>query len=152
WRLLLARPRPPPTNPPLRPLPRRTHRLRRRSHSRAIAIISIHAGLPDSVCHHRPSSEETENVMKAVFVEQIGGPENIKYGDQPKPTLQPGQALVKLAAAGVNFIDIYFRTGLYQAPPPIILGSEGAGTVEEVAPDVTTVKPGDRVVYAMARG
>ena len=90
--------------------------------------------------------------MKAVFVEQIGGVENLKYADVAKPAPAPGQALVKIAAAGVNFIDIYFRTGLYPAQPPVVLGSEGAGTVEAVAPDVTTVKPGDRVAYAMARG
>jgi NADPH:quinone reductase len=90
--------------------------------------------------------------MKAVFVEQPGGVENLKYGEMPKPEPGPGQALVKIAASGVNFIDVYFRTGLYPAPPPVVLGSEGAGTVEAVAPDVTTVKPGDRVAYALSRG
>ncbi|HLG97040.1 MAG TPA: quinone oxidoreductase [Bryobacteraceae bacterium] len=90
--------------------------------------------------------------MKAVVVEKTGGVENLKYAEMPKPELAPGQALVKIAASGVNFIDTYFRTGLYPAQPPIILGSEGAGTVEDVAFDVTNVKPGDRVVYAMARG
>lgn len=90
--------------------------------------------------------------MKAVFVEQFGGPENLKYGDIPKPSPGPGQALVKIAASGVNYIDIYFRMGLYPAQLPVILGSEGAGTVEAVAPDVTDVAPGERVAYAMARG
>ncbi|HYK16368.1 MAG TPA: quinone oxidoreductase [Bryobacteraceae bacterium] len=90
--------------------------------------------------------------MKAVFVEQPGGVENLKYGDMPAPTPGPGQALVKIAASGVNFIDTYFRTGLYPAQPPIVLGSEGAGTVEAVATDVTTVKPSDRVAYALSRG
>lgn len=90
--------------------------------------------------------------MKAVFVEQPGGPEQLKYADLPKPKPAPGQALVKIGATGVNFIDIYFRIGLYKADPPIVLGNEGAGTVEEVAPDVTDVKAGDRVAYAMARG
>ena len=90
--------------------------------------------------------------MKAVFVEQPGGPENLKYADLPKPTPGPGQALVKIAAAGVNFIDVYFRTGLYKADPPVVLGNEAAGTVEAVGTDVTDVKPGDRVAYAMARG
>ena len=68
--------------------------------------------------------------MKAVFVEQTGGPENLKYADIPKPTAGPGQAIVKIAASGVNFIDTYFRTGLYPAPPPILLGNEGAVGVE----------------------
>ena len=90
--------------------------------------------------------------MKALFVEQFGGVENLKYADLPKPAPAPGQALVKIAAAGVNYIDIYFRTGLYPAQPPVVLGSEGAGTVEAVAPDVTNIKPGDRVAYAMSRG
>ena len=90
--------------------------------------------------------------MKAVFVEQTGGVENLHYGDQPKPSPAPGQALVKLVASGVNFIDIYFRRGVYPAPLPMVLGSEGAGTVEAVGPDVKNVAPGDRVAYAMARG
>ena len=90
--------------------------------------------------------------MKAVFVEQPGGPEQLKYADLPKPTPGPGQALVKIEASGVNFIDIYFRTGLYKADPPIQLGNEGAGVVEAVGPDVSDVQPGDRVAYAMARG
>ena len=90
--------------------------------------------------------------MKAVYVEQPGGVENMKYGDLPKPSPGPGQALVKIAASGVNYIDVYFRKGVYPAPPPIVLGSEGAGTVEQIGADVTNVAPGDRVAYAMARG
>lgn len=90
--------------------------------------------------------------MKAVFVEKPGGVENLKYADVPKPEPGPGQALVKIAAAGVNFIDVYFRTGLYKADPPVVLGNEAAGTVESVGPGVAEVQPGDRVAYAMARG
>jgi NADPH2:quinone reductase len=90
--------------------------------------------------------------MKAVFVEQFGGVENLKHADLPKPEPGPGQALVKIAATGVNFIDVYFRIGLYPAPPPVVLGNEGAGRVEAVGPDVTNVRPGDRVAYAMTRG
>ncbi len=90
--------------------------------------------------------------MKAVFVEQPGGLEKLKYAEVAKPSPGPGQALVKLAASGVNYIDVYFRMGVYPASPPIILGSEGAGTVESVAPDVKNVAPGDRVAYAMPRG
>jgi NADPH2:quinone reductase len=90
--------------------------------------------------------------MKAVFVEQPGGVENLKFGDLPKPSPGPGEALVKIAASGVNYIDIYFRKGVYPATPPIVLGSEGAGAVESVGPDVKNVAVGDRVAYAMARG
>ncbi len=90
--------------------------------------------------------------MKAVYIEHTGGPEALQFGDQPKPEPAEGQALVKIAASGVNFIDTYHRTGLYKLPMPAILGSEGAGTVEAVGEGVTTVKAGDRVAWAMTRG
>jgi NADPH2:quinone reductase len=70
----------------------------------------------------------------------------------PVPEPGPGQALVRVAVSGVNFIDIYFRTGLYKSDVPIAIGSEGAGTVEAVGAGVTGVAPGDRVAWAMPRG
>jgi NADPH2:quinone reductase len=90
--------------------------------------------------------------MKAVYIEQTGGAEALQFGDQPKPEAGEGQALVKISASGVNFIDTYHRTGLYKLPMPAILGSEGAGIVEAVGDGVKTVKPGDRVAWAMTRG
>ena len=90
--------------------------------------------------------------MKRVQVVETGGPEKMQLADVPTPVPGPGQALVRIAASGVNFIDVYFRTGLYKADLPVTLGSEAAGTVEAVAPGVTEVAPGDRVAYAMARG
>ena len=90
--------------------------------------------------------------MKCIQVTVPGGPENLELVDAPTPVPGPKQALVKIAASGVNFIDVYFRTGLYKAELPVTLGSEAAGTVEAVGPDVTEVAPGDRVAYAMARG
>lgn len=90
--------------------------------------------------------------MKAIQVKQTGGPEQMELVEVPKPEPGPNQALVKIAAAGVNFIDVYFRTGLYKADLPIMLGMEAAGVVESVGPEVTEVKPGDRVAYAMTRG
>lgn len=90
--------------------------------------------------------------MKAIYVEQPGGADALKFGEVPQPKPGPGQALVKIAASGVNYIDIYFRTGLYKAEPPVLLGMEGAGTVEAVGEGVTACKPGDRVAYAMQRG
>ena len=90
--------------------------------------------------------------MKAVQVRETGGPEKMELVDLPQPVPGPGQALVKIAASGVNFIDVYFRTGLYKADLPATLGSEGAGTVESVGAGVTEFAPGDRVAYAMARG
>lgn len=90
--------------------------------------------------------------MKQIQVTQTGGPEQLRLADAPKPSPGPKQALVKIAAAGVNFIDVYHRTGLYKLDLPFTPGMEAAGTVEAVGPDVTEVKPGDRVAYAMARG
>ena len=90
--------------------------------------------------------------MKIVLVEEPGGPEQLRLIEMPKPEPGRDQALVKIAAAGVNYIDIYHRTGLYKVDPPITLGMEGAGVVEAVGEGVTEVAPGDRVAYAMARG
>ena len=90
--------------------------------------------------------------MKAVFVNTPGGVDQLQYADLPKPVPGKGQALVKIAVSGVNFIDVYFRTGLYKADAPISLGMEAAGVVEAVGEGVTDVKPGDRAAYAMARG
>jgi NADPH2:quinone reductase len=90
--------------------------------------------------------------MKAIQVQQLGGPEQLKLVDVPDPVPGPKQALVAVDVSGVNFIDVYFRTGLYKADLPFTPGSEAAGVVEAVGPDVTNVQVGDRVAYAMARG
>src|SRR6478672_11694153 len=90
--------------------------------------------------------------MKAIRVHQHGGPENMLLEEAPTPLPGPQQALVRLVVAGVNFIDVYFRTGLYKAEQPTALGNEGAGIVEKIGPDVIEVNVGDRVAYAMARG
>ncbi|MGD0774812.1 MAG: quinone oxidoreductase [Candidatus Solibacter sp.] len=90
--------------------------------------------------------------MKSIQVNVPGGAENLQLVDIPTPQPGPGQALVRIAASGVNFIDIYFRTGLYKADLPIAIGSEAAGTVEAVGEGVSEVAPGDRVAYAMVRG
>src|SRR5579872_5487675 len=90
--------------------------------------------------------------MKRIQVNVPGGPDNLLLVDTPMPAPGPKQALVRIAASGVNFIDVYFRMGLYKADLPIVLGNEGAGTVETVGTEVTEVAPGDRVAYAMARG
>src|SRR6266581_3834645 len=90
--------------------------------------------------------------MKAIRVSQTGGTEVLQYVDIATPKPAPGEALVRLEAIGVNFIDVYHRTGLYKLPLPATPGSEGAGVVEAIGPDVAVVKKGDRVAYAMARG
>ena len=90
--------------------------------------------------------------MKRIQVNETGGPENMQLVEVPTPQPGPRQALVRIAASGVNFIDVYFRMGLYKADLPVTLGNEAAGTVEAVGPEVTEVAVGDRVAYAMARG
>lgn len=94
----------------------------------------------------------TLNNVKAILVHTVGGPENLLLQDVPTPAPGPGQALVRIHAIGVNFIDIYFRTGLYKAPAPVAIGQEAAGVVEAVGPDVNEVAVGDRVAYAGPRG
>ena len=87
-----------------------------------------------------------------MVADPVGGPENLKYIDVPEPEVKPGQALVKVEAAGVNFVDVYFRTGLYKAPEsPVLLGNEGAGTIAAAASDVN-LPVGTRVAWAMVRG
>jgi NADPH2:quinone reductase len=83
--------------------------------------------------------------MRAIRVRQTGGPEVMELQTIPDPVPGPGEALVRLEAVGVNFIDIYFRRGLYERPLPFTPGSEGAGTVVAVGQGVTAVKVGDRV-------
>lgn len=90
--------------------------------------------------------------MKAIHVWETGGPEKMQLVEVERPSPGPGEALVRIAATGVNFIDVYFRTGLYKSPLPVALGSEASGTVEETGPGVTEVAVGDRVAYAMVRG
>ena len=90
--------------------------------------------------------------MKAVFIEQHGGADVLRYADFAEPVAAAGQALVKVAAAGVNFIDTYQRTGLYKIPLPFVLGMEGAGTIAALGEGVTGLRVGDPVAWAMSRG
>ena len=90
--------------------------------------------------------------MKAILIRQTGGPEKLELTELPVPEPGAGQARVRIAATGVNFIDVYHRTGLYKLDLPATPGSEAAGTVDAVGPGVTDVAVGDRVAYAMARG
>ncbi|MGO9310390.1 MAG: quinone oxidoreductase family protein [Spirochaetia bacterium] len=90
--------------------------------------------------------------MKAIQVQRFGGPEVMELRDVPAPSPGPGQVLVRQSAIGVNFIDVYRRTGLYQVPLPLTPGMEGAGTVEAVGADVKSPRPGDRVAYASVPG
>src|SRR5438477_10166641 len=90
--------------------------------------------------------------MKAIRVSQVGGPEVLQYVDIETPKPASGEVLVRIEAIGVNFIDVYHRTGLYKLPLPFTPGSEAAGVVEEVGPEVEGLKGGDRVAYVMSPG
>lgn len=91
--------------------------------------------------------------MKAVVVEKTGGPEVLQFqASYPVPTPQDGQLLVRNNISGVNYIDTYFRTGLYPAPKPEVLGREGAGTVAAVGPNASGFQVGDRVAWLATGG
>lgn len=90
--------------------------------------------------------------MKAVYIEQNGGPEVLRFGSRPTPEPAKGEVLVKLAFSGVNFTDINQRSGVNKIPLPAVLGAEGAGTIERVGEGVDNFKSGERVAYAMTRG
>ena len=89
-------------------------------------------------------------MTKAIRIHAHGGPEVMRWEDVPAPEPGPGEALVRHAAVGLNFIDVYFRTGLYKTALPATLGMEASGTVAAVGPGVTEVSVGDRVAYATA--
>lgn len=90
--------------------------------------------------------------MKAIVVSELGGPEQLKLEEVPDPTPGEGEAVVEVSAAGLNFIDTYHRTGLYEVPLPFTPGTEGAGKVLEVGSGVEQVSPGDRVGWATGLG
>lgn len=96
--------------------------------------------------------------MRAVQVADFGGPEALALNDVPRPEPGPGEVLVRIARAGINFIDVYMRSGIYarsdtyKTPLPMTLGMEGAGTVEAVGEGATDWSPGQRVAYCLARG
>jgi NADPH:quinone reductase len=90
--------------------------------------------------------------MRAIQVQKPGGPEALTLVDIPIPAPKPAEALVKLSASGVNFIDIYLREGRYPAALPFVDGQEGAGIVTAVGSDVKSVKTGDRVAFSSILG
>ncbi|MEW6368652.1 MAG: quinone oxidoreductase [Acidobacteriota bacterium] len=90
--------------------------------------------------------------MRRVVIREFGGPEVLRIEETEVDSVPPGTALVRIAACGLNFIDVYQRTGLYKNPLPYALGLEGAGTVEQVAAEVTTLAAGDRVAWTGVPG
>ena len=95
---------------------------------------------------------ESDLSMKAIQVKQPGGPEAMELVDLPVPEPKANEAVLKLAASGVNFIDIYQREGRYKVPLPFVLGQEGAGTVTAVGSEVKSLKAGDRVAWSSVLG
>src|SRR6202521_5974699 len=90
--------------------------------------------------------------MKAIQVPKTGGVEVLTLVDIPTPKPKPNEVIVKIAAAGVNFIDVYFREGRYPVTPPFIIGQEASGVVSEVGSEVKDFKPGERVAYTGITG
>jgi NADPH2:quinone reductase len=90
--------------------------------------------------------------MESIQIAKTGGPEVLDLITLPNPTPGPGQVVIRVQACGVNFIDTYFREGRYSAQLPYVLGQEAAGVVVSVAPDVTTLAPGDRVAWCGVAG
>ena len=90
--------------------------------------------------------------MKAIQIKQPGGPEAMELVDLPIPEPKANEAVVKLAASGVNFIDVYQREGRYKVPLPFVLGQEGAGVVTAVGAEVKSLKAGDRVAWTSVLG
>ncbi len=90
--------------------------------------------------------------MKAIQVKQTGGPEVLELSELPVPQPKPNEAVVKVHASGVNFIDVYYREGRYKAQLPFVLGQEAAGIVSAIGSDVKGIAAGDRVAYTMLLG
>ena len=90
--------------------------------------------------------------MKAIRIHAPGGPDAMRLDEVPQPAPKAGEALVKVDAAGLNYIDVYFRSGQYKAEYPLTLGLEAGGTVTAVGPNVTDVKVGDKVAYTGVPG
>ena len=90
--------------------------------------------------------------MKAIQVQHTGGPEVLQYAEVPTPQPQANEALVKIAAVGVNYIDVYHREGRYPVKLPFTIGQEAAGTIASVGSDVRDFRPGDRVAYTGIMG
>jgi NADPH2:quinone reductase len=90
--------------------------------------------------------------MKAIQVPKTGGVEVLTFIDLPAPKPKPNEVIVKIAAAGINYVDVYFREGRYPATPPFILGQEASGVVSEVGSDVKDFRLGDRVAYTGITG
>jgi NADPH2:quinone reductase len=100
--------------------------------------------------YQTPTSEGI--TMKAIQSQKTGGPEVLTFVDIPAPKPKPNEAVVKVSAAGVNFIDVYIREGRYPAPLPFVSGQEAGGIVSEVGAEVKSFKPGDRVAYTGVMG
>src|SRR5579872_1972027 len=90
--------------------------------------------------------------MKAIRVEQVGGPEALQLAEVPVPEPKANEAVVKLAASGVNFIDVYFREGRYKTSMPFVVGQEGAGTVTSIGTEVKSTNVGDLVAWTGQQG
>src|SRR5262249_14905301 len=138
----------------------RRHPLHDRSRRHALAVSGRPPGgralrvakgrCYNSLARRRPPRRRS--FMKAIRVHTPGGPEALKLDDIPSPTPKAGEAVVQVDAAGLNYIDVYFRTGMYKAELPLTIGMEAGGTVTAVGSNVSEVKVGDKVAYTGVAG
>jgi NADPH2:quinone reductase len=106
----------------------------------------------DAGLQRRGLRVHSDRGMKAIQIHQTGGPEVLQLAELPIPEPGPGQVLIRVEATGVNFVEIYFRKGVYKSSLPLVPGSEAAGTVEELGPGVTGFEAGDEVASVSVLG
>src|SRR5262249_4747293 len=114
---------------------------------RRLVVAELKASPVHPIIRLSDPTQEEAPTMRAIRVHQYGGPQSMKVDEVPTPRPRARQALVRVEAAAINFLDVHQRTGLYKGELPLRLGLEGSGVVEEVASGVTTVKAGDRVAW-----
>src|ERR1700750_2612316 len=129
----------------------RSPRYRTSGRSRA-SICSVHPGSQFVPLGESMTTLGMIVTMQAIEISETGGPEVLNYVEKPTPSPGPGEVLIKAEAIGINFIDTYFRSGLYKRELPFVLGLEVCGTVEAVGEDVAALGVGNRVVTAQANG
>src|SRR6202521_3305325 len=116
--------------------------------SRELVVLPLGFGRMYHGAPNRRSNYRSRfHAMQAIQVQKSGGPEVLTLVDVPVPKPKPNEVVVKVSAAGVNFIDVYFREGRYSTPLPFVNGQEACGVVTDTGPQVTSLKPGDRVAY-----
>jgi NADPH2:quinone reductase len=127
--------------------------LRQAQHDAAMGEgVNESTSQPNPPCESFQTAAIIKSHMKSIQIKEPGGPEALELVDLPVPVPKSTEAVVKIAAAGINFIDVYQREGRYKVAVPFVAGQEGAGTVTGVGAEVKSLKPGDRVAWTGIQG